>query len=221
MRILFQGDSITDGNRYRDEEHRWDLNHQIGHSYAYIVSGTLGARYPQAKLEFINRGISGNRTQDLLKRWDTDTIAEKPDLLSLLIGVNDANGTPTPPEEFEKNLTELLERTFAANPALRVMLMAPFMLNVGDYEAEDNASVLRVRQYAALAEQVADRFEAVTLICLQPVLDRVCTLREKSYWMWDGIHPTESGHALLAKLWMDAFEKMFADSLPAPLKELA
>ncbi|HBL41127.1 MAG TPA: hypothetical protein DDY98_05995 [Ruminococcaceae bacterium] len=216
MRILFQGDSITDGNRYQDEERRWDLNHQIGHSYAFTVSGTLGARYPQANLTFINRGISGNRTQDLLKRWDTDTIAEHPDLLSLLVGVNDANGTPTPPGEFEKNLTELLKRTFEANPHLRVILMAPFMLNVGNYEDENNASVLLVKEYAAIAEQVASRYDAVTLVKLQPVLDRVCALREKKYWLWDGVHPTESGHALLAKLWLDAFEKMFVDSLPTP-----
>ena len=57
MRILFQGDSITDGNRYKDEEHRWDLNHQIGHSYAFIVSGLMGLEYARMNMEFVNAGF--------------------------------------------------------------------------------------------------------------------------------------------------------------------
>lgn len=64
MKILFQGDSITDGNRYKEPERRHDLNHQIGHSYAFIVSGMLGAEYPDAGLRFVNRGISATRRAD-------------------------------------------------------------------------------------------------------------------------------------------------------------
>ena len=49
IRILFQGDSITDGNRYKTEESRWDLNHQIGHSYAHIIA----AQSPETPLLII------------------------------------------------------------------------------------------------------------------------------------------------------------------------
>lgn len=90
MKILFQGDSITDGNRYKDKQTRWDKNHQIGHSYAFIVSGELSMLYPM-RFEFVNRGISGNRTDELIIRWDEDTIAENPDLLIVLVGTNDVN----------------------------------------------------------------------------------------------------------------------------------
>ena len=74
MQILFQGDSITDGNRYKEPERRHDLNHQIGHSYAFIVSGMLGAEYPDAGLKFVNRGISGDTTRGLLRRWREDAL---------------------------------------------------------------------------------------------------------------------------------------------------
>lgn len=89
MKILFQGDSITDGNRYKEPERRHDLNHQIGHSYAFIVSGMLGAEYPDAGLKFVNRGISGDTTRGLLRRWREDALDIEPDVLSLLIGTND------------------------------------------------------------------------------------------------------------------------------------
>lgn len=78
MKILFQGDSITDGNRYREPERRHDLNHQIGHSYAFIVSGMLGAEYPDAGLQFVNRGISADTTRGLLRRWREDALDIEP-----------------------------------------------------------------------------------------------------------------------------------------------
>ena len=87
--ILFTGDSITDGNRYRDEKDRGDLNHQMGHSYAYVVNALLGSLYPEKAFHFLNRGISGNRIIDLYGRMYEDIVALKPDIVSILAGVND------------------------------------------------------------------------------------------------------------------------------------
>src|SRR3954470_23665676 len=84
-RILFQGDSITDGNRGRS----LDPNHILGHGYAFIVAAKYGSQYPKRHLTFLNRGVSGNTVADLTKRWDKDTIDLKPDVLSILIGIND------------------------------------------------------------------------------------------------------------------------------------
>lgn len=89
MKILFQGDSITDGNRYKSKASEWDKNHQIGHSYVYIVTGLLGMQYPERRFEFFNRGISGNIVSELAARWQADTLDLHPDVLSVLIGVND------------------------------------------------------------------------------------------------------------------------------------
>ena len=84
--ILFQGDSITDGNRDRKE----DPNHILGHGYAFIIASKLGFELARNEPHFINRGVSGNRVSDLYARWDDDAISLKPDMISILIGVNDA-----------------------------------------------------------------------------------------------------------------------------------
>src|SRR5436190_18411808 len=82
-RILFQGDSITDGNRGRSA----DPNHILGHGYAFIIAAKYGAAYADRNLTFLNRGVSGNKVTDLAKRWQKDTLELKPDVLSILIGV--------------------------------------------------------------------------------------------------------------------------------------
>ena len=87
--VLFYGDSITDGNRYKDEKDRGDFNHQMGHSYAYVINALLGSRYPEKNLHFLNRGISGNRVIELYGRFYEDVVALKPDVVSILVGVND------------------------------------------------------------------------------------------------------------------------------------
>ena len=84
-RILFQGDSITDGNRGRNT----DPNHILGHGYQALISSRYGADIPERHLLFMNRGVSGDTVSALARRWQTDTINLKPDILSILIGVND------------------------------------------------------------------------------------------------------------------------------------
>jgi lysophospholipase L1-like esterase len=87
--ILFHGDSITDGGRQRTGP---DFNHIMGQDYAYMLAGQLNLEFPERNLTFLNRGISGNRVPDLAARWQTDTLALHPNLLSILIGINDTRG---------------------------------------------------------------------------------------------------------------------------------
>src|SRR5665213_1700675 len=88
--LLFQGDSITDGGRQRTGS---DYNHIMGQDYAYVLAAEIGSQYPERSLVFVNRGISGERVIDLAARWQTDTIALKPNLLSILVGINDSLAT--------------------------------------------------------------------------------------------------------------------------------
>lgn len=131
--ILFQGDSITDGNRGRNT----DPNHILGHGYQFSIGSRLGADYPEKKYVFYNRGISGNKIIDLEKRWQTDTLDLKPDVLSILVGVNDASSMvfDWPPavsvEKYEETYQVLLEETKAAFPNILFVLCEPFILSVG------------------------------------------------------------------------------------------
>ncbi len=211
MRILFQGDSITDGNRYKDEEHRWDLNHQIGHSYAFIVNGLLGLRYPEKGLEFVNRGISGNTSRNLCERWQEDALDIAPDLLSILIGINDCcsqGESHVSKEEYESNLLKMLSLSFESNPNLRVFLLEPFFLpSGGDYAENSDFWRAEISKYSDVCRKIADADDRIIFIELQKLFDFASEQRECAYWIWDGIHPTECGHALIAQEWIKAFEK--------------
>ncbi len=121
-RILFQGDSITDGNRGRSS----DPNHILGHGFVFIIAARNGAAFPELQLDFLNRGVSGNTVLDLEKRWQKDALDLKPDLLSILIGVND-NGKSVPLDQYEQVYDKLIIEAKTANPALKLVLCEPFV----------------------------------------------------------------------------------------------
>ena len=129
LRFLFQGDSITDGNRGRND----DPNHILGHGYCFAVSSRIGADFPQYGFQFINRGISGNTVSDLEKRWQTDTLDLKPDVLSLLVGINDVNALVDNRENamdakaFEATYRKLLSSCREQNPRSFNCVGAPFL----------------------------------------------------------------------------------------------
>jgi len=195
-RILFQGDSITDGNRGRSA----DPNHILGHGYCFIIAAKYGAGYPDRNLTFINRGTSGNTVRDLEKRWPADTLALKPDLLSVLIGANDSSRA-APLEEYEQTYDKLLADACAANPKLKIVLCDPFGLPVGKKkDAWDTwAADLKARQ-AVVAKLAAKHGAAV--VHFQKVFDDALRLAPADHWIWDGVHPTYSGHQLMADEWV-------------------
>lgn len=203
--ILFQGDSITDGNRLRDNE--WDLNHQMGHGYAYIVNGTLGAKYPEKNLSFVNRGISGNKISDLSARWSNDTLRIKPDILSILIGINDCEqvslgGKGSDAAAFEEIYRTLLDAVRENNPDIKLVLLEPFFLPVGERKekAEEYFSILTGYQQAT--KRVAEDYGAI-FIPLQEKFNELSEKYSPEYWCWDGVHPTVCGHQIVADEWMD------------------
>lgn len=224
IRILFQGDSITDGNRYKDPKSRWDLNHQIGHCYVFSVVGNLGRRFP-GKYTFINRGVSGDSVETIQKRWQEDTIEEKPDVLSLLLGINgngefDGNfpeGTETHLRNFEQGYRRLLQTARTANPALKLIIMEPFALPVGAVKIHYEAFCAVFRRKQQIIREIAEEFGAV-FVPVQEKLEKLvaetapilaengCNVDPCAYWLWDGVHPTEPLHAFLADLWLEAAE---------------
>jgi lysophospholipase L1-like esterase len=188
-RVLFQGDSITDGNRGRSA----DPNHILGHGYAFIIAARHGAGFPERKLDFTNRGVSGNTVLDLEKRWAKDTLALKPDLLSVMIGVNDQSRN-VPLEAYEATYDKLLTDARAQNPKLKLVLMEPFVRHPGKPVPE--GIVARQAIVAKLAQK-----HGAALVKLQKVFDDAAAKTADDYWVWDTVHPTYRGHQLLADEW--------------------
>ena len=203
--ILFQGDSITDGNRLRDNE--WDLNHQMGHGYAYIVNGTLGAKYLEKNLKFVNKGISGNRVSDLYGRWTEDTLRINPDILSILIGANFCEqlrcyGNGSEPARYEKIYRQLLDDAKKNNPDIKFVIIEPFGLPVGERAEKPEEFLSLLRGYQEASKRVAEDYGAV-FVPLQEKFNELSEEYSPDYWIWDGIHPTVCGHQIIAEAWME------------------
>ena len=188
-RVLFQGDSITDGNRGRSA----DPNHILGHGYAFIIAARHGAAFPERKLDFSNRGVSGNTVLDLEKRWAKDTLALKPTLLSIMIGVNDQSRN-VPLEAYEATYDKLLTDARAQNPKLKLVLIEPFVRHPGKPVPE--GIVARQAIVAKLAQK-----HGAALVRLQKLFDDAAAKTADDYWVWDTVHPTYRGHQLLADEW--------------------
>ena len=210
-RILFQGDSITDWGRNRE------AFYDLGCGYCNLVKAALGADRP-SEYEFINRGIGGNRVVDLYARIKADFINLKPDYASIYIGVNDAwheiaaqNGVDT--QKFEKIYSMLVEEVMAACPSVKLMIIAPFVLE-GSSTCNTEAMPDRLARFqkdvaekAAVCKHIAEKY-GLPLIELQPAFDEACLKAPADYWALDGVHPTPCGHEIIKRLWIKTFKEM-------------
>ncbi len=206
--ILFQGDSITDAGRSRT-----DFENYRGFGYATLVAAALGYERP-GEFRYLNLGISGNRTCDLLARVKTDFIAEAPDFLSILIGVNDVwhefhehpNGVSA--EWFETYYDLLLTQIKAACPQTRMMILEPFVL-CGPATADKYDTFRKeVELRAAASRRIADKHGCL-FVPLQEKFDALAKQSgETTHWLLDGVHPTAMGHEMIKNEWIRAFREL-------------
>lgn len=201
--ILFQGDSITDGNRKRNN----DWNHVMGHGYQYIIASKLWYEFPGKGLKFFNRGVSGNKVRDLAGRWEKDTINLEPDLLSILVGVNDTSGFITGNKEltaalFEQEYRELLDRTKKQLPNIQLVLGEPFLLPVGYVKEKWKEYSAEIKKRQEIVKELAMEFNAVH-VEFQKAFDKALNIAPPDYWIWDGVHPMPAGHELMAREWIE------------------
>ena len=196
--VLFQGDSITDALRSREDDEN------LGFGYAMMAAAWFSALHPEKRVRFINRGISGNRAKDLVARWKEDCLDLKPDVVSILIGANDVwrrydSSDPTSAQDFEKSYREILTRT-KNDLSARIIMLEPFVLPV----PEDR---VRWREdldpKIAVVRTLAREFEAV-YVPLDGIFAQASAVREPAFWAADGVHPTPAGHALIAQAWLRA-----------------
>lgn len=201
QKILFVGDSITDAQRQA-------VNVPWGQGYVSMVRDFLLARYPALHLAFVNRGVSGNTTRDLLARWRSDVISEQPDWLSLKIGINDVwrgftdlaedRAKAVPPDEYRTNLHRLLDQAQEETRA-RLILMTPYMIE------PDRAHPMRARMdtYGAAVKEIAAERGAV-LVDTQAAFDVVLKHTTPDEWANDQIHPNGPGSAVIAQAFLRA-----------------
>ncbi len=198
--ILFQGDSITDC--------AWDRQNplSLGNGYAFRVASALSTFYPNSGIKVLNRGVSGNRVPDLLNRYQDDILALKPDLVSILVGINDMwrrydSNNPTTTEAYEENYARLLEDIRRDLPDCRIVIMEPFLLHTLPHQLQWREDLdPKIQAVRRLAAKYADVFIPLDGI-LAGYLASGLTLGDLSQ---DGVHPSDRGHGIIALEWLKA-----------------
>ena len=205
--ILFQGDSITDSGRNKEDQ-GFNTARILGSGYPLLAGAALISKYASLNLKVFNRGISGNKVYQLAERWDKDCLDLKPDVLSILIGVNDIwhklNGNYSgTPEIYRNDYIALIERTKKTLPGIKLIICEPF--GVRGVRAVDDSWYPEFLEYQKIAREVATRFNAV-FIPYQSIFDEAQKKAPGSYWTGDGVHPSLAGAQLMAEAWLRAIK---------------
>lgn len=196
--ILFQGDSITDAGRR-------DAPDGLGGGYVAMIRALLSTKGGTARYKILNRGIGGDRSAELLARWKADCLDIKPDLLSIMIGVNDVwrlmgewEGQKFISfEEYCANCRELVGQARAAG-IKHIALMSPSAIS------DNNDPVIcgHLDQRADFIKALAAEIKAV-YVPIREAQKRSFKLYPEIKWTADGCHPTAAGHALFAQTWIE------------------
>lgn len=201
MRYLFQGDSITDCGRGD-----YGNPYATGCGYPRLLEADLMAQ--DGDCEVMNYGISGNRVVDLLARWKRDCLNLKPDVITILIGVNDVwhefgNHDGVSVLLFEEVYRILLRETFAALPQTRLILMGAYVMpgpaTTPDWDVFSGEVAARREVTRKLAEEFG-----LTYVDLQEAFDEAQKKFPVQRWTGDGVHPTAAGHEVIAVAWKKA-----------------
>ena len=207
MKILFQGDSITDAGRDKRNYH------ELGAGYPKFAAEYIKEAFPETDFEFINFGISGNRTDQLFDRLYTDGIAFEPDIISILIGINDvwhrygASKITTTDAQIETNYRAILERLKKETKA-KIVILCPFLL---DDESKEYWRV-EVDRVIAIVRKLADEFADVYIPLDLLFEEALKTQPEPKFYSADGVHPNDNGRAFIGKHYADAIKPLITHS---------
>ena len=203
-KLIMIGDSITDCGRGQPAGE--GLFDPYGSGYVNMVKALLDARYPDCPVRVVNKGNSGNTVRELAGRWQEDVLDQKPDWLSIMIGINDVWRHFDSPkmteghvgiEEYETTLERLIRETL---PGLKgLILVTPYFIEPN----RQDAMRLKMEAYAAVVRALATKYDAV-LVDTQAGFDTMLESMHPMALAWDRIHPNSSGHALLARCFLKA-----------------
>lgn len=202
--IVFQGDSITDANCGKNYT-ELSANDGLGSGYPFLTMTALRLTEPEKDWQVYNRGVSGHRIVDLYARWKRDALNMKPDILSILIGVNDTwhesaykNGVEVP--RYAQFYRMLLEWTRQVCPDTKLVLLEPFVLPFGVVLP---SWIAEINERRTLVKTMAQEFDTI-FIPLQSLFNDALKRAPQEYWLRDGVHPTPAGHALISQAWIEA-----------------
>lgn len=206
MKLLFFGDSLTDMHRNFDTS--VDNFTSYGSGYVFDIAAQLMYEKP-GFYKVLNRGISGNKVTDLYDRYLTDVVNEKPDILTILIGVNDVwheiyhhNGTPI--NVFESKYLEIIKDIKNKLPNTKIILMEPFFTH-GEATNERFSEFEKVLDYAKIVKQIAEKTNSI-FIPLQQDFDEKVNNGENPQILYDGVHTNPGGAHLIALKWLETFK---------------
>ncbi|UCD50734.1 MAG: SGNH/GDSL hydrolase family protein [Phycisphaerales bacterium] len=200
-KIVFAGDSITDADRHHP------AYAPLGRGYVHFAANTLLATYPQLNLSIINTGVGGDTILDLQRRWEADCLSYKSDVLSVLIGINDAwylttpsrgNGKAAPPEQYEVTYDQLLLKA-RSRCDCQIVLIEPFVFSAD----RQNQLLSTAKPYITIVRELAAKHGAV-LVALQEQIDKLIAQVPSERWADDAVHPRQWAHAWIAQRWLQA-----------------
>ncbi len=208
MKIVFFGDSITDAGR---NPTHYMPNFKYGYGYVFLLKSMLSKKYP-GKYDIVNVGISGNRIVDLLARIKRDVWNENPDIISILVGVNDVwheihNQNGVEIDRYEKYYRDIIEESKKRFPNCKLIMLEPFVLK-GEATEEKFDQFLEVKNYAKVVKKLANEYE-IPFVELQEEFDRLAEIHGVKPLLWDGVHPDVFGATVIADKWFETFEKNF------------
>jgi len=201
--VLFQGDSVTDCGRSREDDH------YLGSGYPNMTAAWFGTLHPERSVRFINKGISGNRSIDLVNRWKKDCLDLKPDVVSILIGINDTwrrfdRNDPTSVDAYRENYRRILTE-LRKNLDADIILLEPFLLSVTEEQKTAWREDLDPKIHAV--RELAREFDAA-LVPLDGIFAAASARKSPQFWAADGVHPTPEGHAMISRYWLEVAETL-------------
>jgi len=195
--VMFTGDSITDCRRL-------ETDNPLGYGYPLRVAGDWGFRHPERAIRWLNTGISGNKVMDLEPRWDADVLSQEPDVVSILVGINDVgwhsyapDGFVIPVEDYAAGYERLISPL--AESGAQLILIEPFLIPLTAEQREQRADLdPKIQAVRDLARKYGTH-----LLAADGLFAQLASTTEPAYWAADGVHPTAAGHAALAAAWLE------------------
>jgi lysophospholipase L1-like esterase len=208
--VLFQGDSITEAGR----DHTRDNN--LGTRYAMMVANYFATEFAEKKVRFLNRGVAADKIRDLKNRWQKDCIDLEPDIVSILVGINDVVGghfwkSPTSTKSFEEDYRAILEQTQDVSKA-KIVLVNPFMVFMTKQQV---IYKIILNQKIDVVKKLSEEFKTL-LVPLDKIFDEATRGKKPTYYSEDGIHPTTTGHSLIAESWIKSVNGRFNAPVNSP-----